>query len=91
MCGFTGFCNLKRKITSKDIIYNMNKCISNRGPDENGYYEFKHLSKDEYYIQYDDLGENQVFVYKDSSSYYPSSVINPDTGKSDIITTLNSF
>ena len=38
MCGFTGFCNLKRKITSKDIIYNMNKCISNRGPDENGYY-----------------------------------------------------
>ncbi len=38
MCGFAGFCNLKRKITSKDNIYNMNKSLSNRGPDDNGYY-----------------------------------------------------
>ena len=38
MCGFSGFCNLKRNISSKENIYNMNKCLANRGPDENGYY-----------------------------------------------------
>lgn len=38
MCGFTGFCNLKKKITSKENINAMNKSLSYRGPDENGYY-----------------------------------------------------
>ncbi|MBR2704263.1 MAG: asparagine synthase (glutamine-hydrolyzing) [Clostridia bacterium] len=38
MCGFTGFCNLKKKITSKDNIYNMNSSLSYRGPDDSGYY-----------------------------------------------------
>jgi len=38
MCGFSGFCNIKRKISSKENIYNMNKTLVNRGPDENGYY-----------------------------------------------------
>ena len=43
MCGFTGFCNLKRNISSKENIYNMNKTLSYRGPDETGYYYEEHI------------------------------------------------
>lgn len=43
MCGFTGFCNFERNISSKENIYNMNKSLSYRGPDENGYYYEEHI------------------------------------------------
>lgn len=43
MCGFTGFCNLKRNISSKENIYNMNRSLSYRGPDETGYYYEEHI------------------------------------------------
>ena len=53
--------------------------------DENGYYEISGLEKDDYYIEYD-LEEKQMFISK--GTYSTSSVINPDTGKSDIISKL---
>ena len=43
MCGFTGFCNLKGNVTSKENIYNMNNILSHRGPDEDGYYYEEHI------------------------------------------------
>lgn len=43
MCGFAGFTNLKENISSKENIYNMNNALSNRGPDEDGYYYEKHI------------------------------------------------
>ncbi len=39
MCGFVGIVNLKQNISDKkQIIIDMNKTLSNRGPDECGYY-----------------------------------------------------
>ena len=39
MCGFVGFTNLHRDISSqKDILIQMNQTLSRRGPDEEGYY-----------------------------------------------------
>lgn len=43
MCGFVGFTNLKENISSKTNIYNMNNALSNRGPDEDGYYFEEHI------------------------------------------------
>ena len=40
MCGFAGFVNIKEKLheNSKTILENMNKTLSKRGPDEDGYF-----------------------------------------------------
>lgn len=39
MCGFVGFIDYKNNTKKKkDILINMNSCISKRGPDEEGYY-----------------------------------------------------
>ena len=39
MCGFVGFVNFKRDISKdKKILESMNKTLSKRGPDEEGYY-----------------------------------------------------
>ena len=39
MCGLVGYVNYKKDISKdKDIIIGMNKTISQRGPDELGYY-----------------------------------------------------
>lgn len=39
MCGFTGFVNYKKDISKdKNILINMNKTLSKRGPDEEGYF-----------------------------------------------------
>ena len=54
----------------------------------NGYYESYHFDKGEYYIEYT-LGDKQQFVVKNAGSMVLSSIINPDTGKSDNIQELN--
>ena len=37
MCGFVGFCNLKKDVSSdKNILLNMNSTLARRGPDEEG-------------------------------------------------------
>lgn len=39
MCGFVGFTNFKKDISMDfPIIEDMNQTLSNRGPDEEGYY-----------------------------------------------------
>lgn len=43
MCGIVGFSNLKKNISSKENIYNMNNALSKRGPDEDGYYYEEHV------------------------------------------------
>lgn len=45
MCGFVGFANFKNDISSmKNILLNMNSCLSKRGPDEDGYYITKNVA-----------------------------------------------
>ncbi len=43
MCGFVGFSNLNKNISSKENIYSMNEAIGKRGPDEDGYYLEKNI------------------------------------------------
>ena len=44
MCGFTGFVNIKEKISCdfKTILENMNQTLAKRGPDEDGYFVSDH-------------------------------------------------
>ena len=45
MCGIVGFTNLKQEINQekyKNVLSNMLNKISNRGPDEDGFYYNKH-------------------------------------------------
>lgn len=45
MCGFVGFVNYKENISNqKNILENMNNCLSRRGPDEQGYYINTHVA-----------------------------------------------
>ncbi|MBR2744659.1 MAG: asparagine synthase (glutamine-hydrolyzing) [Clostridia bacterium] len=43
MCGFVGFVNMKKNISSKNNIYSMNEALKKRGPDEDGYYYEEHV------------------------------------------------
>ena len=44
MCGFVGYVNLRKDITNEEnIIKNMNSTLTNRGPDEHGYYIKPHV------------------------------------------------
>lgn len=45
MCGIVGFVNYKRDILNyKNVLINMNSALSNRGPDEEGYYIGSHVA-----------------------------------------------
>lgn len=45
MCGFVGFANFNKDISkNKIILEKMNKTLSRRGPDEDGYYIDKHVA-----------------------------------------------
>ena len=45
MCGFVGFSNFKEAISnSKEILEKMNLSLTNRGPDEQGYYINKNVA-----------------------------------------------
>jgi len=45
MCGIVGFVNLKKDISDyRNVLHNMNEALSNRGPDEQGYYMSKHVA-----------------------------------------------
>ena len=45
MCGFVGFVNYKKDISNeKDILVKMNNTLSNRGPDEQGFYIKEHVA-----------------------------------------------
>lgn len=61
MCGFTGFCNLKKKISSKENIYKMNNSLSYRGPDDDGYYFEEHIV----------MGHNRLAIIDPSGGIQP--------------------
>lgn len=45
MCGFVGFVDFKKDISQNTkILENMNNCLAKRGPDEEGYYIYKHVA-----------------------------------------------
>lgn len=45
MCGFVGFVDFKKDVSSmKNILLNMNSSLSKRGPDEDGYYIEKNVA-----------------------------------------------
>ena len=45
MCGFVGFINYKRDISNyRNVLANMNNTLTNRGPDEQGYYINDHVA-----------------------------------------------
>lgn len=45
MCGFVGFVDYKKDTSKyKNILVQMNSCISKRGPDEEGYYINKNVA-----------------------------------------------
>jgi len=45
MCGFVGFVDYKKDTSKyKNILVQMNSCISRRGPDEDGYYINKNVA-----------------------------------------------
>jgi asparagine synthase (glutamine-hydrolysing) len=45
LCGFVGFVNFKKDISNdKFILENMNNTLSQRGPDEEGYYIKEHIA-----------------------------------------------
>ena len=66
MCGFVGFSNLNDDISSKEIIYNMNKTISKRGPDEDGYYFEKNIC----------LGHSRLIVIDPEGGKQPMSAFH---------------
>ena len=56
--------------------------------DSNGYYEFSGLSRENYYIKY--VTESyETIVTKNAGNYSVSSILNPSTGSSDLITDLD--
>jgi len=65
-----------------------NNLVREMTTDENGHYESVHFEKGNYYIQYD-LDANMEFVEKNAGASNISSVINKNTGKSDIIQELS--
>lgn len=70
MCGFVGFCNLKKDISSdfstKNIITAMNESLSKRGPDEEGYYYDKNVF----------LGHKRLVVVDPAGGKQPMSIMH---------------
>lgn len=70
----------------KVYLYDENdELVREMTTDQNGYYEGEHFERGNYYIKYA-LGDGETFTTKNAGSAAISSVINPDTGKSDFIT-----
>ena len=82
MCGIVGFVNLKQEISNenyKNILTNMNNCLKQRGPDENGTYILS--SKDLCLIkripEIIDMGVTSLKIEgRLKSEYYVASVVN---------------
>ena len=82
--------NADTPISDKTVkIYNSrNQLVSEATTNADGEYSVRGLPKDLYYISYD-LSEHQDFVDNSSTSINYRSIINPETGKSDLFSDLN--
>lgn len=69
MCGLVGFVNLKHDISNKkDIIIDMTKALSKRGPDEDGFYSSKHIN----------LGHRRLIIIDPENGHQPMSATYND-------------
>ena len=72
MCGFVGFINYKRDISNyRNVLANMNNTLTNRGPDEQGYYINDHVAlAHKRLIVIDPKGGKQPMIEKYSYGEY---------------------
>ncbi len=64
MCGFVGFVNLKHNISNKkDILIDMTKTLSKRGPDEENFYCSEHIN----------LGHRRLTIIDPENGHQPMS------------------
>ena len=72
MCGICGFVNLKKKINNeKDILFKMTETLTNRGPDEKGYfYSEKAMLGHRRLIVIDPNGGKQPMTFKYNENTY---------------------
>ena len=65
MCGFVGFCSLKKEL-SKDmrIVKDMNNKLQKRGPDEEGYFFNKNIN----------LGHRKLMITDSENKKQPMSI-----------------
>jgi hypothetical protein len=82
--------NADTLLTNKTVkIYNSrNQLVSEATTNDDGEYSVRGLPKDLYYISYD-LSEYQEFVDNSSTSISYRSIINPETGQSELFSDLN--
>lgn len=70
MCGFVGFANLKENISNDThILKNMNACLQNRGPDEDGFFTKEHIN----------LGHRRLIIVDANNGKQPMTVSHYDT------------
>jgi len=70
MCGFVGFCNLKRSFNSAShIVMDMNHTLQKRGPDEEGYFESEHIC----------FGHRRLIIIDAENGKQPMSATYGDT------------
>lgn len=64
MCGLVGFVNLKHDISDKkNIIKDMTRALSKRGPDEEGFYFDEHIN----------LGHRRLTIIDPENGHQPMS------------------
>ncbi|MBN1902866.1 asparagine synthase (glutamine-hydrolyzing) [Candidatus Sumerlaeota bacterium] len=69
MCGFTGIINLdKGSLPPRDVLHKMNRSISHRGPDDEGYYFGEYAALGHRRLSIIDLAGGHQPVYNEDSS-----------------------
>ncbi len=70
MCGFVGFCNLKKKVSDDtDTLTKMTRILQKRGPDEEGFYTSCHIA----------LGHRRLIIIDAENGKQPMSAKYGDT------------
>ncbi len=97
MCGFVGFVNLKHNISNnKDILINMTRTLSKRGPDEENFYFNEHIQLGHRRLTIIDAenGHQPMQATYHNNTYtivYNGQLYNANDIKKDLITAGYSF
>ena len=85
MCGIAGEINFKHEINSQ-ILREMSKCLTPRGPDAEGFYEDKHVGfAHRRLIVIDPDGGKQPMSYNELTLIYNGELYNTDELRADLI------